>query len=122
MTLSPLQAGRGRGAGGYADASARRIPGLALEQAGKGAFGHAEARAPFADRFRESGSLRRAVHRATRRRSRGMGRKAHFGEQGELVEQDGNHPGHGAGLLIVAGLRGECVDEFADEGETSMAW
>ena len=42
--------------------------------------------------------------------------KAHFGEQGELVEQDGNHPGHGAGLLIVAGLRGECVDEFADEG------
>ena len=28
------------------------FPGLALEQAGKGAFGHAEARAPFADRFR----------------------------------------------------------------------
>ena len=93
------------------------FPGLALEQAGKGAFGHAEARAPFADRFRGVRLIEEGGAQGDEAAIAGHGEgKAYFGEQGELVEQDGNHPGHWAGLLIVAGLRGEGVDEFADEG------
>lgn len=74
------------------------FPGLALEQAGKGAFGHAEACAPFADRFRGVRLIEEGGAQGDEAAIAGHGEgKAHFGEQGELVEQDGNHPGHWAG-------------------------